>query len=191
MTDRLSGASRRLSEDDPKRFVFVLLDKFTMLSFASALDCLRIANRMAGRDVYQWRLIGEGGALVSCSAGTTFKLQSDLEDLQRDDVIILCGGEDVQAATTKKLLNWIRREARRGLTIGGLCTAAYAMARLRRGGTKWNWGSLWLTSCLCRRPVVARVSPSIAFVWIACITGLGFTMRISLSAAPWMKSQRA
>ncbi|NRB36256.1 MAG: GlxA family transcriptional regulator [Rhodobacteraceae bacterium] len=129
MTDRLSGALRRLSEDDPKRFVFVLLDKFTMLSFASALDCLRIANRMAGRDVYQWRLIGEGGDLVSCSAGTTFKLQSDLEDLQRDDVIILCSGVDVQAATTKKLLNWIRREARRGLTIGGLCTAAYAMAR--------------------------------------------------------------
>ena len=31
-----------------RRFVFVLLDNFTLLSFASALECLRIANRMMG-----------------------------------------------------------------------------------------------------------------------------------------------
>ena len=30
-----------------RRFVFVLLDKFSMLCFASALESLRIANRMA------------------------------------------------------------------------------------------------------------------------------------------------
>ncbi|MDZ7710535.1 MAG: hypothetical protein U5K36_11090 [Roseovarius sp.] len=34
----------------PRRFVFVLLDRFTLLSFASAVECLRIANRMAGRE---------------------------------------------------------------------------------------------------------------------------------------------
>ena len=43
--------------------------------------------------------------------------------------MILCGGVDIQMATTKKVLNWLRREARRGLTIGGLCTAAYPMAK--------------------------------------------------------------
>jgi transcriptional regulator GlxA family with amidase domain len=58
-----------------------------------------------------------------------FKLDDDLTELKRDDTIILCGGMDIQHATTKKLLNWIRREARRGLTIGGLCTAAYPMAK--------------------------------------------------------------
>lgn len=100
-----------------------------MLSFSSAVECLRIANRMAGQTVYDWHLVGEGGDLVSCSAGTTFKLDADLGDVQRDDVIMLCGGIDVQAATTKKLLSWIRREARKGPRIGGLCTAAYAMAK--------------------------------------------------------------
>jgi transcriptional regulator GlxA family with amidase domain len=43
--------------------------------------------------------------------------------------MILCGGVDIQMATTKKVLNWLRREARRGITIGGLCTAAYPMAK--------------------------------------------------------------
>ena len=113
----------------PKRFVFVLLDKFSMLSFASALDSLRIANRMSNRDLYSWILIGEGGDVVSCSAGTTFKLDDELIDLGRDDVILVCGGVDVQISTTKKVLNWLRREARKGLKIAGLCTGAYTMAK--------------------------------------------------------------
>ncbi|WP_299660377.1 GlxA family transcriptional regulator [uncultured Ruegeria sp.] len=113
----------------PLNFVFVLLDKFSLLSFASALDSLRIANRMANRELYRWKLTGEGGELVQCSAGTTFKLDADLSELQRDDVILICGGVDVQAATTKRVLNWLRREARKGVRIGGLCTAAYTLAK--------------------------------------------------------------
>ncbi|MDA7963202.1 GlxA family transcriptional regulator [Ruegeria sp.] len=113
----------------PKSFVFVLLDKFSLLSFASALDSLRIANRMSDRELYTWTLAGEGGDLVKCSAGTTFKLDCDLNELQRDQVVLVCGGVEVQAATTKKVLNWLRREARKGLKIGGLCTAAYTLAK--------------------------------------------------------------
>ncbi|MDX2482102.1 MAG: GlxA family transcriptional regulator [Pseudodonghicola sp.] len=113
----------------PRRFVFVLLHNFTLLCFASAVESLRIANRMSGQELYTWRLIGEGGEEMTCSSGTTFKLDGGLDDLQRDDTVLLCGGIEVQNATTKKLLSWLRREARKGVTIGGLCTAGYAMAR--------------------------------------------------------------
>ena len=112
-----------------KRFVFVLLELFSMLSFASAVECLRIANRMSGRELYSWSLLAEGGETVTCSAGTTFQLDGDLSELQRDDTILLCAGIDVQGATSKKLLSWLRREARKGLKVGGLCTASYALAK--------------------------------------------------------------
>ncbi|MFN3209601.1 MAG: GlxA family transcriptional regulator [Roseovarius sp.] len=115
----------------PKRFVFVLLDNFTLLSFASALDCLRIANRMSGETLYEWVMSGEADAegTVSCSAGSRFKVDIDLDELRREDVVLLCGGADIQKAATKKMLNWLRREARRGPRIGGLCTASYVMAK--------------------------------------------------------------
>ena len=113
----------------PRRFVFVLMENFTLLSFSSALDALRIANRMSGKTLYEWTFIGENEGVVSCSAGTQFKLDNSLIELHRDDTILLCGGTSIQEATTKKLIGWLRREARRGLTIGGLCTAAYPMAR--------------------------------------------------------------
>ena len=112
-----------------KRFAFVLIESFSLLSFASAMDALRIANRMSDQRLYDWILLGDGGKTVSCSAGTSFQLDNDLIELKRDDIIMLCGGIDVQANTSKKLLSWIRRETRKGLPIGGLCTAAYIMAK--------------------------------------------------------------
>ena len=115
--------------DKPRRFVFVLLDQFTLLCYACAVESLRIANRMAGTKLYDWRVIGEGGTTISCSAGTAFQLDADLDEVGREDTIVLCGGIDVASATTKKLLNWVRREARRGVQVGGLCTAGYSLAK--------------------------------------------------------------
>ena len=132
-----------VSRNDPKRFVFVLMDDFTLLSFASSLDALRIANRMANKPLYSWSFIGEGGETVSCSAGTSFQLDSDLIELKRDDVVMLCGGMKIQHNTTKRLLNWIRREARKGIAFAGLCTAAYPLAKAglldgRRATIHWE-----------------------------------------------------
>ncbi|MEM1274616.1 MAG: GlxA family transcriptional regulator [Pseudomonadota bacterium] len=112
-----------------RRIIFVLLHEFTLLSFACAVEALRIANRVSGKELYSWRLLGEDGGQVMSSAGIAVPLDSDLQDIGRDDTIILCGGINVAQATTKRLLSWLRREARKGPVIGGLCTAAYSLAR--------------------------------------------------------------
>ncbi|QMU57600.1 MAG: helix-turn-helix domain-containing protein [Boseongicola sp.] len=123
-TVQVANAGRK-----PRKFVFVLLDQFTLLCYSCAVESLRITNRMAGQPLYEWRVIGEGGDSMTCSAGTVFNLDGDLGEIHRDETIVVCGGIDVASATTKKLLNWIRREARRGVSIGGLCTAGYALAK--------------------------------------------------------------
>lgn len=113
----------------PRRFVFLLLDRFTMLSFASAIEPLRIANRVTGTALYAWALAGEGGHYATCSNGASFKLDMGLNEIDRDDTLLVCGGIDVQKSTTKAVLNWLRREARRGVIIAGLCTGSYALAK--------------------------------------------------------------
>lgn len=112
-----------------KRYIFVLLPNFSMLSFSAAIEVLRLANRSNGSDLYSWHIVGEGSGPVTCSSGTRFALDSDLDELSRDDTIVVCGGLDIQNATTRRLLNWLRREARRGVAIGALCTASYTLAR--------------------------------------------------------------
>ena len=112
-----------------KRFVFLLLEDFSLLGFASAVDALRIANRVSGKELYSWQVVGEGGEHISASAGILFKVDADLEELARDDIVIVCGGINVAQASTRRVLNWLRREARRGVSMGGLCTAGYTLAK--------------------------------------------------------------
>ena len=129
MADQRQIAGTAADSIKPKRFVYVLMDSFTLLSFASSIECLRIANRMAGKELYSWLLLSEDGEPVNCSAGTSFNVGSELCDLQRDDTIMLVAGIDVQKATSKRILGWLRREARKGLTVAALCTSAYTLAK--------------------------------------------------------------
>ncbi|MDT8855628.1 GlxA family transcriptional regulator [Paracoccaceae bacterium Fryx2] len=112
-----------------RRFVFLLLDRFTLLSFAGAIEPLRIANRVSGENLYRWALAGEGGDAIACSNGASFKLDMGLDEIDRDDTVLVCGGIDVQRASSRAVIGWLRREARRGVIIGGLCTGAYAVAK--------------------------------------------------------------
>ncbi len=121
-------ATQTAKTTGPRRFVFLLLDKFTMISFAGAIEPLRLANRVGGGTLYTWALAGEGGE-KSCSNGATFRLDMGLEEVDREDTILVCGGVEVQRTTTKAVVNWLRREARRGVTIGGICTGGHALAK--------------------------------------------------------------
>ena len=112
----------------PIRYVFVLLPAFTLISFASSVEPLRIANRMSGQVLYEWRILSDGGTPVACSAGIAIPVDGDLSEIARDDRVLLCGGLRVQEAASRRLIGWLRREARKGPMIGGLCTASWTLA---------------------------------------------------------------
>lgn len=128
-TLRHADTTRSHPEAQPQRFVFLLLEEFTLLSFACAVEPLRVANQIAKRKLYDWVLAGESGDMARCSTGLGLTLDIGLDDLQRDDTLLVCGGINIQANTTKPILNWLRREARRGVTLGGLCTGSHTLAK--------------------------------------------------------------
>lgn len=136
-----AGADRAQSG---RRFVFVLLPRFTMISFAAAIEPLRIANRALGRAQYRWLLAGPSGETATCSNGAELRLDCGLDDtFGRGDVVVVCGGLDIEAATGRTLVNWLRRVARQGAEMGALCTGAHALARAglldgRRATIHWE-----------------------------------------------------
>jgi len=44
-------------------------------------------------------------------------------------VSLVCGGARIKLAVNQRLMNWARREARRGVAFGGLCTGTYLLAK--------------------------------------------------------------
>lgn len=117
------------NDTDVKKFVFMLLPKFSLIAFTSAIEPLRIANRVSGRKIYEWRLASDDGVSVTCSAGVTLQVDMGLDEVGRNETILFCGGLSIKPAVTPRILNWTRREARKGMPIGGLCTATYLMAK--------------------------------------------------------------
>jgi len=129
--------------DRPRRYVFLLLDRFTMISFSAAIEPLRLANRLAGRELYEWRLTGEQGGTVDCSNGARILLDGPLAETRHGDTVLVCGGLEVGRAMTRPVLAWLRREARRGARMGALCTGAWVLAEAglldgRRATIHWE-----------------------------------------------------
>ena len=116
--------------DQPRaeKVVFLLLDKFTLSAFSGAIEPLRLANRMAGATLYEWQLASETGGTVSASCGLSIGTDAGLIEVPRDGKIFVCSGLDVKAAATRPILSWLRREARRGLGMGAVCTGAQVLA---------------------------------------------------------------
>ncbi|WP_340110160.1 GlxA family transcriptional regulator [Pikeienuella sp. HZG-20] len=114
---------------ETRRFAFLLIEKFSMIAFASAIEPLRVANRMARRELYAWSVVAEDGRCATCSNGTRVMADSGFAELDRGAMIIVCGGVDVNRMATPGVLAWLRKEARRGVALGAVCTGAHVLAK--------------------------------------------------------------
>ncbi len=99
------------------------------MAFAAAVEPLRLSNRIAGKTLYSWELVSETGRSVTCSNGTEIAVSGGLGDVAGDAMIVVCGGVDVQRATTPAILSWLRKRARYGTTLAGICTGAWTLAK--------------------------------------------------------------
>jgi transcriptional regulator GlxA family with amidase domain len=118
-----------------RSLVFFLVKDFTMVAFATALEPLRIANRMLGYEAYQWRLASVDGKPVAASNGVLCAVNTSLDEERRKmsgqdrpSMVVVCSGINVENSGSKTIYAWLREEYNRGVAIGGLCTGAYILA---------------------------------------------------------------
>jgi transcriptional regulator GlxA family with amidase domain len=124
MTETAPGTAPKTHE-----FVFLLCDMFSMMPFAAALEPLRQANRMTRSPLYSWRLVSETGAPVTASNGIAINVDGGLDDVPREASIAVCTGFGLERAASKPVLTWLRKQTRRGVGIGALCTGTYVLAK--------------------------------------------------------------
>ena len=113
----------------PQVIGFVLLPRFSMIAFTAAVEVMRQANRLSGRELYQWPLFTIDGSPVAASNGLLLTPAGDLEAASKLQTVALCGGVDVQKIDDRRLMSWLRWMDRQGRDIGAICTAPYILAR--------------------------------------------------------------
>lgn len=113
----------------PQTIGFLLLDQFTLISLASAVEPLRMANQLTGQELYRWHTFSLGGEQVWASDGMPITPDASINNAPMLDTVIVCGGIGIQSAVTREHVTWLRTQARRSKRIGGVCTGSWALAQ--------------------------------------------------------------
>ncbi len=130
-----TGPAHKPGEARLRTFTFLLYPRFSMLCFASAIEQLRVANRMYGEDIYDWRLVTKNGDDAQASNGITFPVHHSMKaerELVRTGagpdyffVIASLGFENFHDPEINYGLQLLERQ---GVSIGGISNGAWIMA---------------------------------------------------------------
>jgi len=107
---------------------FLLLNHFTMVALACAVDPLRMANQLSGQELYSWSLMTSDGDSVTASDGIKILPDMSIAQAQVFDIVIVVGGINVMNNYSRHELSWLRSLDKKKVILGGICTGAYALA---------------------------------------------------------------
>jgi len=121
-----------MNEHNPEhpslRIGFLLLNNFTMVALASAIEPLRMANHLSSNKLYEWFTISEDGNAVSSSNEVIVSTDISIAAQVTLDVVIVAGGIDITHSYSHQQLQWLKQLDLKGVQLGSICTGAYALA---------------------------------------------------------------
>jgi transcriptional regulator GlxA family with amidase domain len=109
----------------------LVVPNFSMIAFAAAIEPLRLANRVAGKTFYAWRVFSEDGQAVTASNGMSMEVDGSFAEVEALPAVIVCSGVDVHKLDHRNLIRCLRRLALWGVSIGAVCTGTYVLAQAR------------------------------------------------------------
>lgn len=120
---------RKSETNQARRISFLLVPEFPLLSFTSAVEPLRSANRMSGKDLFTWEILSSDGKPVTSSTGIALMPDRAIAEIESRTCIIVCAGLDPQRFNDRNTFGWLRNMARHGADIGGISAGSYVLAR--------------------------------------------------------------
>lgn len=101
-----------------------------MIAVASAVEPLRMANRLANRHLYNWSMLTLDGQPVAASNGMRTQPDCDINSADELDIIFVCGGINItHHGQNKEMIRWLQKQSHQDVSIGALCTGTYALAK--------------------------------------------------------------
>jgi AraC family transcriptional regulator, glycine betaine-responsive activator len=131
------GPARQLADFTSKpaqASAFVLIPNLSMIAFTSAIEPLRIANRLSGQELYRWQVVSKSGGPIRASNGVLVMTDQSLADVDLSPgpnrpTVIVCSGLGAERVQDRELFAWLRRADRTGAMVGAVCTGSHLLAR--------------------------------------------------------------
>jgi transcriptional regulator GlxA family with amidase domain len=116
---------------EPRKFGFLLLNEFTLISLSAAIEPLRMANRICERQHFTWKTLSEDGGAVAASDGLNINVDCSIASpgaLEDMDLLIVCGGINIEKNFSTGIAQFLRVADRDGVALGGICTGSQVLA---------------------------------------------------------------
>ena len=122
---------------------FLLVPGFALMSYAAAIEPLRAANLLSGKELYRWWHAAPGGEPVLASNGVAIIPDCGTDKDRAADMVFVCAGGNPATFDDKSVFGWLRRLARKGVAIGGISGGPYVLAKAgllgeRRATLHWE-----------------------------------------------------
>lgn len=108
---------------------FYLVDSFNMLPFISALEPLRIANRLSEKPLYQWRLISKTGEPVTSSSGMVQNVDLSVDESSEFSMLVVSGPFYPEKFCDESVVKWLQEMGETETVIAGLETGCHLLAQ--------------------------------------------------------------
>jgi transcriptional regulator GlxA family with amidase domain len=108
---------------------FLLVPGFALMSYAAAIEPLRAANLLSGNELYRWWHAAPEGKPVMASNGVAIIPDYGTHADRDADKLFVCAGGNPALFDDKSVFAWLRRLARKGVTIGGISGGPYVLAK--------------------------------------------------------------
>lgn len=116
------------TRETPIDLGFLLLPRYSMIAFSSAIEPLRMANRLSGQELYRWTTYTVDGDPVEASNGLRLQADAKLGELSGLHTLFICSGVDVERACDRVTLTWLKKLGHQHMHLGGLCTGSHVLA---------------------------------------------------------------
>jgi transcriptional regulator GlxA family with amidase domain len=114
---------------EPHNIDFLLVENFSMISFAAAIEPLRIANKLLGKRQFNYRCVSVDGKPVFASNGLPMQTGIRIEDTERPDQIVVCASDNVETLQLPPGIGaCLRRFERHDTQISAICTGSFLLA---------------------------------------------------------------
>src|SRR5271154_3114064 len=103
------------------------MPEFSNLGIAAATEPLFVANWLAQRAVFEWKVVSVDGNPVCASNGRLVTVDGDLtvaEDCKT--VFVLASFDPHRIVRERRVIRWLKRIARFGVEIGGIGNGSLA-----------------------------------------------------------------
>lgn len=112
----------------PLEIAVLLLPRFSLMALSAVLEPFRIANRLAGRDLYHWRFVSPDAGMVLATSGLPITAELSVRDPVTAQRVIVCTSFEPMAAAGRDVRHWLRRLGTTGAELWAVDTGAFLLA---------------------------------------------------------------